>query len=45
MVGLRIVENSGKPRHSMIQNGTIAQHLQMAGLQEELSDPRKGDEI
>jgi hypothetical protein len=45
MVGLRIVENTGKPRRSMIQSGISARYFKTDGLQEAYLDPRKGDEI
>ena len=45
MVGLRIVENTGKPRLTIIQNGIIARYFKTDGLQEAYLDPRKGGEI
>ena len=45
MDGLRIVENTGKPRRSMVQNGISAHYFKTDGLQEAYLDPRKGDEI
>ena len=45
MDGLRIAENSGKHRRSMIQSGISARYFKTDGLQEAYLDPRKGGEI
>ena len=45
MVGLRIVENTGKHQHSLMQSGISAHYFKTDGLQEAYLDPRKGGEI